>query len=106
MRVISDDKCQQLLSLGALLPNAEDADDEDMVISTAEVAGAYVLLVLSDGAAILLQHQQTTGERMSSERQRWLDAQLHPGDCETQFVSPAAEVVLSTLTASAELTVM
>ena len=50
----------QVLLLASLLPIPDD-DDDELVITSAEVAGAYVLLLLSDGAGILLQHSPDAG---------------------------------------------
>lgn len=60
VRLIANDAAQQVLPLAALLPNPDD-DDEELVITCAEVAGAFVLLLLSDGAGVLLQHSPDAG---------------------------------------------
>ena len=60
MRLIADDTAQQVLPLARLLPNPDD-DEEELVIVGAEGAGSYVLLLLSDGAGILLQHSPNAG---------------------------------------------
>lgn len=54
VRVVADEAAQQVVPLGALLPGGEDADDEDLTVRAAQVAGRFVLLCLSDGAAIVL----------------------------------------------------
>jgi hypothetical protein len=60
VRLIADDAAQQVLPLAQLLPNPDD-DDEELVIVGAEVAGSYVLLLLSDGAGVLLRHSPDAG---------------------------------------------
>lgn len=64
VRLIADDAAQQVLPLAGLLPNPDD-DDEELVITSAEVAGAHVLLLLSDGAGILLQHSPDAGSYLT-----------------------------------------
>lgn len=70
MRLIADDAPQQVLPLAALLPNPAD-DDKELVIAAAEIAGLYVLLLLSDGAAILLCNRHETGNRTA-----WYECEL------------------------------
>lgn len=74
--MIAGGKARQVLPLGALLPDPSAADDEDLVITGAEIAGGYVLVVLGDGAAVLLRHYASTGE----------DATITGGDCSADSI--------------------
>jgi len=61
VRLIVDEEARQVLPLSALLPDPADAEDEDLVIAGAEIAGGYSLLLLGDGAAVLLLLDAGTG---------------------------------------------
>ena len=63
VRLIVDGAAIQTLPLASLLPNPADADDEDLVIAAAEVAGAFLLLALGDGSAVILEHSAESGGR-------------------------------------------
>jgi hypothetical protein len=75
VRLIADDAAQQVLPLARLLPNPDD-DDDELLITSAEVAGAYVLLLLSDGAGILLQHIPDAG-LLTKRPEEWQCTPLH-----------------------------
>ena len=64
VRLVADDAAKQVLPLRELLPNPDD-DEEELVVASAEVAGSYVLLLLSDGAGIVLRHKASAGAHLS-----------------------------------------